>query len=96
MVSPDGKLGDRSGSSKRKSGYNKWNAEESLSGILQKAIVSNLLDQRDPCHVQVCANCLKFLHEISLPHTTLAYKIIVFIVFYKNFLAGLDSNGSQL
>ncbi|XP_078347622.1 serine/threonine-protein kinase N2-like [Oculina patagonica] len=31
MVSPDGKLGDRSGSSKRKSGYNKWNAEESLS-----------------------------------------------------------------
>lgn len=36
MVSPDGKLGDRSGSSKRKSGYNKWNAEESLSGIYRK------------------------------------------------------------
>lgn len=31
MVSPDGKLGDRSGSSKRKSGYNKWNVDESLS-----------------------------------------------------------------
>lgn len=31
MVSPDGKLGDRTGSSKRKSGYNRWNAEENLS-----------------------------------------------------------------
>ena len=32
MVSPDGKLGDRTGSSKRKSGYNRWNLDESLSG----------------------------------------------------------------
>ena len=32
MVSPDGKLGDRTGSSKRKSGYNKWGMDESLSG----------------------------------------------------------------
>lgn len=36
MVSPDGKLGDRSGSSKRKSGYNKWNVDESLSGKCRK------------------------------------------------------------
>lgn len=32
MVSPDGKLGDRTGSKKRQSGYNKWNIDESLSG----------------------------------------------------------------
>ena len=32
MLSPDGKLAERTGSSKRKSVYNKWNAEDSLSG----------------------------------------------------------------
>ena len=32
MVSPDGKIGERTGSSKRKSGYNKWSLDESLSG----------------------------------------------------------------
>ncbi|XP_068731739.1 serine/threonine-protein kinase N2-like isoform X2 [Montipora capricornis] len=31
MVSPDGKIGERTGSSKRKSGYNKWSLDESLS-----------------------------------------------------------------
>lgn len=31
MLSPDGKLAERTGSSKRKSVYNRWNAEDSLS-----------------------------------------------------------------
>ncbi|XP_031561876.1 serine/threonine-protein kinase N2-like isoform X2 [Actinia tenebrosa] len=34
MVSPDGKLDARPGSSKRKSGYNKWNVDDSLSNEL--------------------------------------------------------------
>ena len=38
MVSPDGKLGDRTGSSKRKSGYNRWNVDESLSGKCKSMI----------------------------------------------------------
>lgn len=50
MVSPDGKLGDRSGSSKRKSGYNKWNAEESLSG--------NAKIQSDLCFIISLWGCL--------------------------------------
>lgn len=36
MVSFDGKLGDRFGFSKRKSGYNKWNVDESLLGKCRK------------------------------------------------------------
>ena len=31
MISPDGKIGDRMSSSKRKSGYNKWSVDEHLS-----------------------------------------------------------------
>lgn len=31
MISPDGKLDSRPGSSKRKSGYNKWNVEDNLT-----------------------------------------------------------------
>ena len=43
MVSPDGKLGDRTGSSKRKSGYNKWNLDESLSGKCHITVIICLL-----------------------------------------------------
>lgn len=54
MVSPDGKLGDRTGSSKRKSGYNRWNAEENLSGnykICYLNILANELQFKYPCEL---------------------------------------------
>lgn len=52
MVSPDGKLGDRTGSSKRKSGYNRWNAEENLSGKY-KICCLNILANEFNTHVNI-------------------------------------------
>lgn len=60
MVSPDGKLGDRTGSSKRKSGYNRWNAEENLSGKY-KICCLNILANEFNTHV----NIIRTSHFIS-------------------------------
>ena len=49
MLSPEGKLGDKGGSSRRRSGYNKWSVDENLSSkcmesCFQRGFVAQLAE----------------------------------------------------